>query len=74
MNKYVVSASEAGSGLHPPSSEAEYDQLVQVLDSLLAQVGDNEDHPLAPQLSLIADWIEDYDESLPRLPGSPRCD
>lgn len=54
--------------LHPPRNEADYDRLVKVLDGLLDAVGEDEGHPLAGLVSRIADWIEAYDEALPRLP------
>lgn len=54
--------------LYPPRNEADYDRLVKVLDGLLDVVGEDESHPLAGLVSRIADWIEAYDESLPRIP------
>jgi len=54
--------------LHPPINEADYDRLVKVLDGLLVLVSDDEKHPLAGLAARIADWIEAYDEALPRLP------
>ncbi|WP_416054994.1 hypothetical protein [Pseudomonas aeruginosa] len=53
---------------HPPRNEMDYDRLVKVLDGLLDVVGEDESHPLAGLVSRIADWIEAYDEALPRLP------
>lgn len=54
--------------LHPPRNEADYDQLVMVLAGLLDAVGEDESHPLKALVLRIADWIEAYDEALPRLP------
>lgn len=54
--------------LHPPRSETDYDRLVKVLDGLLDTVGEDEHHPLKPLVLRIADWIEAYDESHPRIP------
>jgi predicted transcriptional regulator len=53
---------------HPPINEADYDRLVKVLDRLLDVVGADESHPLASLVSQISDWIDAYDEALPRLP------
>lgn len=44
--------------LHPPINEADYDQLVKVLDGLFVLVGEDENHPLAGLAARIADWIE----------------
>lgn len=54
--------------LHPPINEADYDRLAKVLDELLVVVGEDENHPLTGLAARIADWIEAYDEALPRLP------
>ena len=54
--------------LYPPRDEADYGLLVKVLDGLLNVVGEDKRHRLARPVSRIADWIEAYDESLPRIP------
>ncbi|WP_247750404.1 hypothetical protein [Rhizobium sp. 16-449-1b] len=45
-----------------PTNEAEYDRLVGQLDEIFAEIGDDEDHPLAPLASHIGDLVESYDE------------
>ena len=45
-----------------PHSEAEYQRLVAVLDSLVDVVGENEDHPLAPLMEVVGVLIEKYEE------------
>ena len=54
--------------LYVPHSEAEYDRLVEVLDQLIDQVGENETHPLASLMEVIGVLIEKYeDEHVPEL-------
>ena len=44
-----------------PRSEQEYDRLVEMLDSLIDQVGENESHPLASMMDVIGVLIESYE-------------
>jgi HTH-type transcriptional regulator/antitoxin HigA len=56
-----------------PSSEADYDRLVQQLDEILSAVGDDEDHPLALLASRMGDLVEAYDEQnrlMPEVTGA----
>lgn len=47
---------------------AEYDRLVNLLDQLIDQVGDDETHPLASLMEVIGVLIERYeDEHVPEL-------
>jgi len=58
--------------LTKPTSEDDYDALVEALDELLAVVGDDEDHPLGSLASQLGDMIEAYDElhrPLPKVGG-----
>lgn len=51
-----------------PHEESEYQQLVEMLDSLIDVVGENEDHPLASLMEVIGVLIEKYeDEHVPEL-------
>ena len=51
-----------------PHSEAEYQQLVALLDSLIDEVGENESHPLASLMEIVGVLIEKYeDEHVPEL-------
>ncbi|MBX2999859.1 MAG: hypothetical protein KF893_15165 [Caldilineaceae bacterium] len=51
-----------------PHSEAEYQRLVEVLDTLIDRVGEDEDHPLASLMEVIGVLIEKYeDEYVPEL-------
>jgi HTH-type transcriptional regulator/antitoxin HigA len=54
--------------LFVPHTEREYDRLVQMLDTLLDVVGEDEAHPLASLMEVIAVLIEKYeDEYVPEL-------
>lgn len=54
--------------LFVPHSEREYDRLVQMLDSLIDVVGEEEDHPLASLMEVISVLVEKYeDEHVPEL-------
>jgi HTH-type transcriptional regulator/antitoxin HigA len=58
--------------LSKPTSEDDYDVLVEALDELLAVVGDDEDHPMVGLVSQLGDMIEAYDERhrpLPKVGG-----
>jgi HTH-type transcriptional regulator / antitoxin HigA len=52
--------------LYVPRSEREYRQLVKLLDRLIDEVGQDEDHPLASFMEVIGVLIEKYeDENVP---------
>lgn len=48
--------------LHVPHNEADYKELVTLLDSLVDEVGENEDHPLASLMEVIGVLIEKYED------------
>lgn len=49
-------------------TEAEYEQLVKVLDDLIDEVGEDEIHPLASLMDIIGILIENYeDRYVPKL-------
>lgn len=51
-----------------PHGESEYQQLVEMLDSLIDVVGENENHPLASLMEVIGVLIEKYEgEHVPEL-------
>lgn len=55
-----------------PQSEEEYDRLVSFLDSLIDEVGENEEHPLASLMDTIGNLIEIYENNnLPAIEGTP---
>ena len=51
-----------------PHTESEYHQMVELLDSLIDQVGEDESHPLASFMEVVGILIEKYeDEHVPEL-------
>ena len=51
-----------------PHSEADYKELVELLDRVTDEVGENEDHPLASLMDVLGVLIEKYeDEHVPEL-------
>jgi HTH-type transcriptional regulator/antitoxin HigA len=57
--------------LHVPHSEKEYRGLVALLDGLIDEVGEDENHPLASLMEVIGVLIEKYeDEHVPQLSTS----
>ena len=47
--------------LSVPHTEIEYDRLVQILDTLIDVVGEEETHPLASLMEVIGVLIEEYE-------------
>ncbi len=45
-----------------PHSENEYNALVETLDSLIYEVGNNQEHKLAPVMETIGNLIENYED------------
>ncbi len=44
-----------------PHSEKDYNALVKILDSLIDEVGNNQNHKLAPVMETIGNLIENYE-------------
>ncbi len=44
-----------------PHSEKDYNALVKILDSLINEVGNNQNHKLAPVMETIGNLIENYE-------------
>ncbi|MEY2519910.1 MAG: HTH-type transcriptional regulator / antitoxin HigA [Verrucomicrobiota bacterium] len=56
-----------------PRTKAEYQGLVEFLDHLTDEVGENENHPLASLMDVVGVLIEKYeDEHVPALTSGPR--
>ncbi|MFL5803380.1 MAG: hypothetical protein ACJ8CR_16765 [Roseiflexaceae bacterium] len=54
--------------LFVPHTEREYERLVQMLDTLIDLVGEDETHPLASLMEVVGVLIEKYeDEHIPEL-------
>jgi len=47
--------------LSKPTTEADYDALVEALDEMLMLIGEDESHPLASLASHVGDLIEAFD-------------
>ena len=59
--------------LRMPHNDREYRQLVKLLDRLIDDVGENENHPLASMMEVIGVLIEKYeDEKVPVLSCSTK--
>ncbi len=51
-----------------PRTESEYKRLVAMLDNLIDEIGENENHPLASLMEIIGVLIEDYEQAhIPEL-------
>ena len=51
-----------------PHTESEYDRLVQMLDTLVDVVGEDETHPLASLMEILGVLIEKYeDQHVPEI-------
>jgi len=60
-------------GLAPIHNKAQYNRMVQLLNSLVDEVGGNEKHPLADLLEIVGDIIAVYeDRHYPIADAEPR--
>lgn len=54
--------------VYVPHGEEEYERLVNFLDNLIDEVGEDESHPLASLMEIVGVLIERYeDEHIPEL-------
>ena len=54
--------------IYVPHSEEEYRRIVDLLDSMIDEVGEDESHPLASLMEIIGVLIEKYeDDHVPEL-------
>ena len=54
--------------LYVPHTEEEYQELVNLLDTLIDEVGEDETHPLASLMEIIGVLIEKYEnEHIPEI-------
>jgi HTH-type transcriptional regulator/antitoxin HigA len=68
LNKIADAWAPLSRTLFVPHTESEYRQLVELLDSLIDQVGEDESHPLASFMEVVGILIEKYeDEHVPEL-------
>jgi len=68
LNKTADAWAPLSRTLFAPHTESEYRQLVELVDSLVDQVGEDESHPLASFMEVVGILIEKYeDEHVPEL-------
>ena len=55
-----------------PHNEKDYNKLVNLLDNLIDEVGNNENHPLSSLMETIGSLIETYEsQTIPELESNP---
>jgi HTH-type transcriptional regulator/antitoxin HigA len=68
VNKTADAWAPLSRTLFVPHTESEYRQLVELLDNLIDEVGEDESHPLASMMEVVGILIEKYeDEQVPEL-------
>jgi HTH-type transcriptional regulator / antitoxin HigA len=68
LDQTITAWSSLAQSIFVPHTEAEYAQLVELLDRLIDQVGENEAHPLASLMEVVGVLIENYEaEYVPEL-------
>jgi HTH-type transcriptional regulator/antitoxin HigA len=68
LNKTADAWAPLSRTLFVPHTESEYRQLVELLDNLVDEVGEDESHPLASLMEVVGILIEKYeDEHVPEL-------
>ena len=68
IDKAKKSWPEVSEAIQVPHSEKEYRELVTLLDRLVDEVGEDENHPLASMMEVVGVLIEKYeDENVPEL-------
>lgn len=68
LDQTITAWSSVAKAVFVPHTEEEYEHLVELLDSLIDQVGEDETHPLASMMDVIGVLIENYEsEHIPEL-------
>ncbi|MEP6489202.1 hypothetical protein NDI43_10590 [Microcoleus vaginatus GB2-A3] len=68
MERTIAAWSSIAKTVFVPNTEQEYERLVELLDSLIDRVGEDESHPLASMMDVIGVLIENYEaEHIPEL-------
>jgi HTH-type transcriptional regulator / antitoxin HigA len=68
----VESWAHLSSVVRVPHNEVQYKELVAVLDQLIDEVGNDENHPLASLMELIGTLIEQYEDEHVPEPGATK--
>lgn len=62
VNKTADAWAPLSRTLFMPHSDSEYRQLVELLDSLIDEIGEDESHPLASLMEVVGILIERYED------------
>lgn len=62
MDKAFAAWPQVEPALHVPRTEREYRKLVKLLDQLVDDVGENENHPRASLMEVIGVLVEKYED------------
>ncbi|MEH2181527.1 hypothetical protein [Nostoc sp.] len=61
LDQTITAWSSIAENVFVPHTEEEYKRLVEILDFLIDQVGEDETHPLASLMEVIGVLIENYE-------------
>ncbi len=68
LDRTITAWSSIAENVFVPHTEEEYQRLVEMLDFLIDEVGEDEGHPLASLMEVIGVLIENYEtEHVPEL-------
>ncbi|MBE9234172.1 hypothetical protein IQ231_21610 [Cuspidothrix issatschenkoi LEGE 03284] len=68
ITQTITAWSSIAENIFVPHTEEEYEHLVNILDTLIDQIGEDETHPLASLMEVIGVLIENYEnEHTPEL-------
>ena len=68
IERTIAAWSSIAKTVFVPHTEEEYEHLVELLDSLIDRIGEDESHPLASMMGVIGVLIENYEaEHIPEL-------
>jgi HTH-type transcriptional regulator/antitoxin HigA len=62
LNRTITAWSSLAGTIFVPHTEQDYNHLVNLLDHLIDQVGEDETHPLASMMDVIGVLIESYED------------
>ena len=62
METAIAAWPQAGPAIHVPRTDHEYRQVVALLDRLVDEVGERENHPLASLMDVLGVLIEKYED------------
>ena len=61
LDQTITNWSAIADSVFVPHTEADYDRLAAILDRLIDQVGEDENHPLASLMEVVGVLIENYE-------------